>query len=116
MRKDPDMLEEYDFNNGIQGKYGDGYDFLWFHFVACQLRMIPLCPQIGQCQMISSVSDSRRARIDPVHSSDRQRKPISSNSEVSVSVAASIMRTRNDARFAAGCGKLAGISPVSSRK
>lgn len=25
MRKDPDMLEEYDFSNGIQGKYAKRY-------------------------------------------------------------------------------------------
>lgn len=26
MRKDPDMLEEYDFSNGIQGKYAKRYE------------------------------------------------------------------------------------------
>ena len=25
MRKDPDMLEEYDFSNGVQGKYSKRY-------------------------------------------------------------------------------------------
>ena len=25
MQKDPDMLEEYDFSKGIQGKYAKGY-------------------------------------------------------------------------------------------
>ena len=26
MRKDQDMLEEYDFSNGIQGKYAERYE------------------------------------------------------------------------------------------
>jgi hypothetical protein len=26
MQKDPDMLEEYDFSNGIQGKYAEKFE------------------------------------------------------------------------------------------
>jgi hypothetical protein len=26
MQKDPDILEEYDFSNGIQGKYAERYE------------------------------------------------------------------------------------------
>ncbi len=26
MQKDPDMLEEYDFSNGVQGKYAEKYE------------------------------------------------------------------------------------------
>ncbi len=38
-RQDPDMLDEYDFSQGVRGKYAQRYATLRVQTLSCLLRM-----------------------------------------------------------------------------